>query len=611
MKSNKTLALSGKISLLALVALVVGLGLFSWLGIRAVNESIKTTLDERLIVAKTLASQLDQSLKYIIIQMEDNSVFNNDLSADEQFDTAVGSLQMMFEKSGIQVSDLMMIGKNGEVLRTASGNAAVDGLNMYDFPEIQNTLLTGEPRVSALILVSFSETPVVFISTGIIDSDGKVMAALVCTLDIMKANIIPFNQEIRIGQTGYLEIVDNNGLVMARTSPGSPPGVFERSDHPVRFAELITQDKATVGTCHRCHEAEGEIDKERDVLAFAPLQTASWGIAIRQSENEALSPTQQIGRDFLILGLFLLVSTVLLVLGVMQGIVKPIRMLTVAAKKVANNDFSSEVPLQRGDEIGELSAAFSDMRQEIARSRDSMISDFKEAKDKEELRGQLLSSIISAQEEERRRIAREIHDEYGQTLTGLLMNIEALENNLTPEQDGLKHRISHTKSVLSHTLDDMRKLTLDLRPSTLDDLGLVAAVNAHLEMHLGEHQIQVKFNHNDYVEKLDSSLEIAIFRIIQEAVHNVIKHANASRIDIDLVSKDGKIKVNIEDNGQGFDIDTIYASKVGIQSWGILGIKERAELLNGKFSIFSTPGNGTRLEVELPADTIPGSSGES
>ena len=123
-----------------------------------------------------------------------------------------------------------------------------------------------------------------------------------------------------------------------------------------------------------------------------------------------------------------------------------------------------------------------------------MISRYEEAKEKEELRGELLNSVISAQEEERRRIARELHDEYGQTLTGLIMSIESLENMTTPEQSQLKRKLADTKSLIVSTLDSIRKLTLDLYPSSLDDLGLVAAIRTYIANHLQTGGISVKFD---------------------------------------------------------------------------------------------------------------------
>ncbi len=212
----------------------------------------------------------------------------------------------------------------------------------------------------------------------------------------------------------------------------------------------------------------------------------------------------------------------------------------------------------------------------------------------------LARQTLVTQEEERKRLARELHDEYGQTLTGLIMSIESSESMITPGQSQLRNKLANTKSLLVRTLGDMRKLTFDLRPSSLDDLGLVATIRAYIQSHLEEAGMQVKFKNKGISKRLAPELEIALFRIIQEATHNVVKHAQASSIEIELISKNGKIVVIVKDDGRGFNTDTVLISGNRIPSAGIIGIRERVQLLGGTFSIKSNIGGGTRLEVEIP-----------
>ncbi len=594
------LTLRGKISLLALASLLVGLGLFSWLGVQSVNDSVDRMLDERLTVARIVATHLDEALLYILVQLQSIDVFGDELPSEERFDLLAVSLQDLFTKSRIHMRNILLVDPAGEAIRVGPESSRAVSFDIADYPEVAATLATGTPGISGLVPDPLQEAPVVLVSTPILNSDHEVVAALICSIDIEQSSIGVFSETISIGKTGYTEIVDGNGIVLARNKPGSPAKLFERSDHPGRFAELIIQGEATVGTCHRCHGAEGEEERERDVLAFAPLSVASWGVAIRQSEEEALSPTRQLEQRFLILGVILLGCTLLVVWAMMQGIVKPIRMLTSAAKKVAVSDFEASIPLQRGDEIGQLSAAFHTMRQEIARSRDEMLLRYEEAKEREELRGQLLSRVISAQEEERKRIARELHDEYGQTLTGLIMSIESLENMVTPQQPQFQEKLADTKSLLFRALEDIRRLTVELRPSLLDDLGLVAAIRAHIRGYIEDAGINVQFDSNGVNQRLSPVIETALFRIIQEATHNVIKHAQASNIDIKLETRDSNIAVTVADDGCGFDVDAFFRARTETKSLGILGIQERTALLGGVFSVKSNVGQGTSLRVEIP-----------
>ncbi len=755
------LTLRKRIGLIVLAGLVVGLGLFSWLGIQSLNESTERILNERLTMARIVANHLDESLMHVLVHLQNVADSTDVLPTKEQFRPVADSLRRILTESGISVRNIILTDRDGKVLQVNPEDARIVGGDMPGYSEVQEILETGLPTISGLVSSPLIDVPVVLATALILNEEGKIIGLLTSSIDVEQSSIGAIGQTIKVGATGYTEIVDGNGIVLARTEPGSPPEAFERSDHPGRFAELISQGKATVGTCHRCHETSDALERRRDVLAFAPLSITSWGVAIRQSEEEALAPTQQLERRLLLLGLIVLVSAFLLVWTMMQGVVKPIRMLTAAAKRVAAGDFKAAIPVKRQDEIGQLSAAFYTMTQELARSRDEIVSrnrelsalnaidatvsqslnlkdvlenamqkvlevtgttagcvflsdsdgnklemmncigssnvfkcqessssgancachqvlrygqtlmvnhvsqcpmlgedkvmkedtgcfasvpikskdrtlgimnvacsgkgcftedDFRlldsigyhvglaiensilyeEAKQKEKLRGQLLSSVISAQEEERKRIARELHDEFGQTLTGLIMSIESSENMTLPEQSPLKEKLKNAKSLVARALENMRRLTLNLRPSALDDLGLIAAIRAYAQTHLEAVGVQVEFETKSLSERLAPTVETALFRIIQEAINNIAKHAEAHNVRIQLEVNSGKITAIVEDDGQGFDVVAVFKSRTGAQSLGLLGIQERATLLGGSFNIKSRIGQGTRLVVEIP-----------
>ncbi|OGO37709.1 MAG: hypothetical protein A2147_00695 [Chloroflexi bacterium RBG_16_57_8] len=226
-----------------------------------------------------------------------------------------------------------------------------------------------------------------------------------------------------------------------------------------------------------------------------------------------------------------------------------------------------------------------------------------EAREKEELRGQLLNNVISAQEEERKRISRELHDEAGQTLTAAIMNIESVENLVPPRETELTERVRYVKSLVAQTLEDIRRLTHDLRPSALDDLGLVSAIRAYVKNHLETHGIHVEFESKGLIggRRLAPPIETALFRIVQEATNNILRHAEAHNVRIGLIADEGTITAAVEDDGAGFDVDAVFNNPAGRgQSLGLLGIQERAKLLGGTFEIQSRRRGGTRLIVMIP-----------
>lgn len=221
-----------------------------------------------------------------------------------------------------------------------------------------------------------------------------------------------------------------------------------------------------------------------------------------------------------------------------------------------------------------------------------------EAQTRENLRGDMLRRIVAAQEAERQRIARELHDATGQSLTALGLGLRSVSTQLTQDLPKAEANLLHLESMVGNTLEELQRLIADLRPSHLDDLGLPAA----LRWYAGEIQkrfpLKVSVTTEGNCDNLPSELNIAIFRIIQEALTNIIKHANAQQANVKLELDSTMVKVRVDDDGSGFNPDSI--SNVERPSWGIMGMRERTNLLGGTFYLFSRPGWGTRIEVEIP-----------
>ena len=206
---------------------------------------------------------------------------------------------------------------------------------------------------------------------------------------------------------------------------------------------------------------------------------------------------------------------------------------------------------------------------------------------------------VKVQEEERRHLARELHDEIGQALTGAKINLDAA----TKESDGAKSkRIDETAAILEKLLGQVRQISLDLRPSMLDDLGLVPALRSLLDQQGRHASVAVHLSAKNVPENLDAEIQTTCFRIGQEAITNAVRHANATRIDVDLRCENGNLRLQVRDNGRGFDADAVQAQAVGL---GLVGIKERAVLVDARAKIISSPNNGTTVEVSLPLMPLP------
>jgi signal transduction histidine kinase len=200
--------------------------------------------------------------------------------------------------------------------------------------------------------------------------------------------------------------------------------------------------------------------------------------------------------------------------------------------------------------------------------------------------------VVDAQELERRRLSRELHDQTGQALTSILLGLRALEDTL--ESDESRKATADLRELVVATLQDVRRLALELRPSALDDFGLVAALE-HLTTTFGEQTgMKVDFGAALGDERLPSEVETALYRIVQESLTNIVKHAHAQRVSIALTKMEGSVKAVVEDDGQGFD----PASTDG--GFGLVGMGERLALLGGRLRIESSPGAGTTIAVDVP-----------
>ena len=212
-------------------------------------------------------------------------------------------------------------------------------------------------------------------------------------------------------------------------------------------------------------------------------------------------------------------------------------------------------------------------------------------------------ALMGAQEEERRMIARELHDEVGQVLTAIKVELSLAQRNL--EQRGLSLQpIAEAQTIADDALKTVRDLTQLLHPAALDDLGLAAAIDVSLRGLARRHDINVDLSQNGLTSRLPRETEIAAYRIVQEALTNVARHSRAAHCHVRLLRLPTALQVEVEDDGRGFDIEAALGEHR--RGLGLIGIRERTTHVGGTLSVRSTPGRGTRLTVELPAESVSG-----
>lgn len=222
--------------------------------------------------------------------------------------------------------------------------------------------------------------------------------------------------------------------------------------------------------------------------------------------------------------------------------------------------------------------------------------------DEEATEQEVISRIIQAQEEERQRISQQIHDGPTQTMSNLVLQAEVCERFIDKDPDEAKAELAGLKTTIHHTLQEMRRFIFDVRPMILDDLGLVPTLRRYLQDFGERNNIQTNFVLQGSESRLPKHLEISLFRVIQEALTNVAKHAHAPHARVALEIEERKITVVVEDDGVGFNVtEADQSGKRGSRRMGIANIRQRVEtLLKGHLQIESTPGKGTRVIATIP-----------
>jgi signal transduction histidine kinase len=216
----------------------------------------------------------------------------------------------------------------------------------------------------------------------------------------------------------------------------------------------------------------------------------------------------------------------------------------------------------------------------------------------------LTRRLEAAKEDERRRIARELHDEMGQALTAAKITIDLAEraSGAGAGAGAARRGMDGAASLIDRIIDQVRDLSLDLRPPLLDERGLVPALRGYLEAQSRRSGIEIAIEAEDAVGRFAPELEIAAFRVVQEAVTNALRHAGATRIEVRLERDAARIVLAVRDDGRGFDVDAALARAAAGRHLGLLGIRERVETLGGAVAIQSTPGCGTVIRATLPAE---------
>lgn len=767
------LGLRAKMGFLIEIGLIGIFGVFILLGASTARQSTLRILNERVMLARLSAANLDASLRHVNSVMEitaQREVWHGADQSDQDRFAAVGDA---FDQVARTTQGVYLLDAAGEEIYSASyGDLGLD------WSALRGKAVAHSPMVYELP----SGVPWAVIMVPLQDENGQSFGWLATVLDFGNADLAPFQNTIDLGESGTLDLVNADGRVLVTSHVDHPmePGTVES------VRELFFGGEPGVETCLGCSDLDTP-ESGDEVIAFAPLTQAPWGVIVRQQASELMAPVNRLLIQTIIVGLATVLGALALVWVTTNSVIQPVQKLNEAVNRIANGDLTTPMEVLvsdwftgrrlRKDEIGALANNFETMRRQLKLSMDETqalnreldervkertaaliyrnqelsilnavaitvnqslkledildraleavlrltevdmgavflfeelqgalrmmayrgmspeaaqvaanlglmdsscggvmdhsrvvivpdISHYKgvrarslqregvntlvhvpltakgcvlgsmcvgtrrerefadeeqnllqaigsqiavaienarlyaEVQQKERMRGELFKKAINAQEDERKRIARELHDETSQSLTALLFAAE--EAGQMKGVSAVRKRVDGMRELIQHTLDGVHKLIFDLRPSILDHLGLVPAIRRLAKSRLEAKGVRVWIEGNGLTERLSPEMETALFRVLQEAMTNIARHSAARNVWIACWIEDTCVHLEVKDDGVGFDLIDLTISPESLRGLGLLGMQERLEVIGGNMQILSTPGSGTIIDISVP-----------
>lgn len=378
---------------------------------------------------------------------------------------------------------------------------------------------------------------------------------------------------ISLENQGVVVLVDQQKNILFRS--GASDMITDPGNHPGISEALLGESGATYFMAEN-----GE-----HVVAFSPVSPTNWALVIEEPWDVVASPLLRYSET----GSLVLVPIVVFALFALwfgtRKIIQPLNRFQGQAVSFTQGNYEAfREPVGGITEIQILQNTFVDMAEQVQNAQQTLKN--------------FLGKITTGQEEERKRLARELHDETLQSLIALNQRVMMVRRQA--EQAGVEDALIEIESMIAQTMQELRRLTRALRPIYLEDLGLVAALETLAVETSETSKIPVQFNADGDERRLPDQVEIAIFRISQEALSNIMRHSEASKAVMSIKFRPEEMVLTISDNGKGFKLSSNPAELSDSGHYGLLGIHERAELIGAKLKIESEIDQGTQLILQIP-----------
>lgn len=459
--------------------------------------------------------------------------------------------------------------------------------NSFNHCEVDNcklfyTNFSNDRKINDSIVIkeyiSIHKNHVIGIVAKLINESKKVEGTLILELTYEPINEIMFENDKHngLGNTGEVYLVGNDYLM--------------RSSSRFKSNSVFETKVETIGVIDAFNFIQGEkkIKDYRNIEVFSSYNKLSinnldWVILAEIDVKEAMISIISVENNII----YLSIIVSLLLLGVIAvlsaNITSPIRQLQAETENILKGEYGKIINIKSHNEIGDLIKAFNKMTVQL-----------KEQAEKIEYEHVIrTTAVIDGQEEERQRLSRELHDGLAQYILAIKVKLEHALSMKGKEQNLI---IEETKNLFSETIKEIRNISNNLMPSELIEFGLIKAIKNLSKTVNQETDLEFIFKCDFTQEVYSKKIKIYLYRIIQEALNNTIKHSQASKFSVDFTEDGEKIILIIEDNGKGFD----YSKRIRKSGNGLVNMKERVSLLSGKMQIFSKKNNGVKISISIP-----------
>lgn len=558
--------------LLLSLMLILSVGV-TFLAYQQISQSLAESRDQELasVSAERLSESIEAFVRGLRTLANQTQMQSGEPTVQRDLLKLAPDLVADFTNDG----GIIILDEKGFVSVTEPFRPDLIGQDFSQEPYFRETSALRTSTFSDIIKEPGSGEDIIVIAVPIEKPNGQFVGVIAGRFYLSFQRLGQEIQKLRVGEEGTAYLVDRQGRLIYH-----PDSRLIGTDFSSREAVKQLQQGSRTGAI-----TSRENGQPNTVEGYAVVQVPGWGLVIGEPWAQVVQPAQSALQPIVVVLVVGLITVAAFVSLGVQAVTDPIQNLVIQTRQVTAGDYDAQVMLSRIKEIRELGMAFNEMVGQIRKYRAGV--------------RQYVADITQSQEEERKRIARELHDDTVQSLIAIGQRIELIKGTLDDPIEA-RTRLNELRTMVTGAIASVRQFSRDLRPLALEDLGLVAAMQYLVNQLAQSEGIDVDFTVEGTPDGLPADMEVAIYRILQEALNNVKKHADATEVTVLAQFSNKHIVLTVEDNGRGFIVPASITDFATSGSFGVMGLQERAQLFGGNIEVESQPDEGTLVRLVMP-----------